>query len=168
MFKTWQLDNFSVLQFLTLAKSVSLRYRPFNLHLISSFEKMNAFAILKTMVESNLIFSGWQHDVNSVRKRKLLMNDCYKTLSVQFFAIYILHFHKTEVQTVKFRCLMGLVLNWFKRYGLRCNLMPSRLLANSRKKGSYKWPFTTISDHFLPIVCSSFTKLMFRWSFWGT
>ena len=72
-------------------------------------------------------------DLNSVRKRKLLINDCYNTVSGHFFAICIFFFHKTEVQTVILRCWMGLDLNWFKSYGLKCNLMPSGLLANSRK-----------------------------------
>jgi hypothetical protein len=30
-----------------------------------------------------------------------------------------------------------------------------------------KWPFRTISGHFLPTVFSFFTKLRFRRSFWG-
>ena len=85
--------------------------------------------------------------LNSVRKRKLLINDYCKTVSGQFFANCILFFHKTEVQTVILRCLTGLDLNWFKSYGLKCSLMPCRLLANWRKIGSYKWPFY---DHFWP------------------
>ena len=34
----------------------------------------------------------------------------------QFSAIYIIIFHKTEVQTVILRCWMGLNLNWYKTY----------------------------------------------------
>ena len=54
-------------------------------------------------------------------KRMLLFNNCYKTVSGHFFAICIFIFHKTEVQTVILRCLMGLDLNWFKSYGLKCS-----------------------------------------------
>ena len=54
-------------------------------------------------------------------KRMLLLNNCYKTVSDHFFAICILIFHKTEVKTVILRCLIGLDLNWFKSYGLKCS-----------------------------------------------
>ena len=54
-------------------------------------------------------------------KQMLLFNNCYKTVSDHFFAICIFIFHKTEVKTVILRCLIGLDLNWFKSYGLKCS-----------------------------------------------
>jgi hypothetical protein len=53
----------------------------------------------------------------------LLLNNCWKIVSGHFFAMCIFIFHKTEVQTVIFRCLMGINLNWVKSSGLKCNKM---------------------------------------------
>jgi hypothetical protein len=49
------------------------------------------------------------------------------------FANCMFILHKTVVQTVILRCLTGLHLDWFKRYGLS--------LANSQKMATDKWPF---------------------------
>ena len=68
--------------------------------------------------------------IKSVSKWKLLLNNCYKTVSGHFFAICTFIFHKTEVQTVSLRCLTVLNLNWLKSYGLRCS-----------KKQIFKFPF---------------------------
>ena len=64
-----------------------------------------------------LILWYWNHKdlflslvIKTVRKWKFLLNNCYKSVSGHFFAICILIFHKTEVQTVILRCLMGLDL----------------------------------------------------------
>ena len=57
----------------------------------------------------------------------------FTTISGHFFANCMFIFHKTKVQTVILRCLMGLNLDWFKRYGLRCRWRPPRYLANSQK-----------------------------------
>ena len=48
-------------------------------------------------------------------------------------------FHKTEVQTVILRYLMGLNLNWFKIYGLWCKWRPCASLANFQKIATDKW-----------------------------
>ena len=53
-------------------------------------------------------------DVKTDWKQMLLLNDCYMTVSGQFFALCMLFFHKTEVQTVIFICSTGLNFNWFK------------------------------------------------------
>ena len=45
------------------------------------------------------------------RKRMLLLNDCYMTVSGHFFAICMLFFHKTEVQTVILKYWPSLNLN---------------------------------------------------------
>ena len=50
-------------------------------------------------------------------------------------------FHKTEVQTVIFRCLMGLNLDWFKIYGLWYKRRPRTCLANFQKIVIDKWSF---------------------------
>ena len=52
---------------------------------------------------------------------------------VFFFGNYINIFHKTEIQTVILRCLMGLNLDWVKSYGLRYSLRPRASSANSQK-----------------------------------
>ena len=49
-------------------------------------------------------------------------------------------FHKTEVQKVILRCRMGLNLDWFKSYGLRCGLRLRASTANSQKLATDKWP----------------------------
>ena len=62
----------------------------------------------------------WPGNIKSDPKWMLLLNNCYKIVSGHFFAVCIFIFHKTEVQTVILRCLMGLYLNLFKSYGLKC------------------------------------------------
>ena len=47
-----------------------------------------------------------------------LINGCFMTISSQIFTIYILIFHKTEVQTVILRCLVYLYLDWIKSYDM--------------------------------------------------
>ena len=65
-----------------------------------------------------------------------------------FFAMCVNIFHKTEVLTVILRWLMGLNLDWFKSYGLRCNLRQHASSANSQKMATdiwqcneHTWPF---------------------------
>ena len=45
-----------------------------------------------------------------------LTNCRFTAISSQISAIYIIIFHKTEVQTVILRCWIGLYLNWCKSY----------------------------------------------------
>ena len=89
--------------------------------------------------------------IYSDRKWKILINNYCRTLYGHFFAICMFIFHKTEVQTVILRCWMGLNLNWFKSYGLRCHLRPCASLANSQKIATDKWPCT---DHNLPFFAN--------------
>ena len=89
---------------------------------------------------------GWL--IKSVRKWMLLFYNCYKTVSGHFFATCVFIFHKTEVQTVILRCLMGLNCNWFKSYGLRCSRRPHASSVNFWKVASDKWPFY---DHIWPL-----------------
>ena len=70
-----------------------------------------------------------------------LINDCCTTISDHFFANCMFIFHKTEVQTVIFRCLMGLNLDWFKIYGLWYKRRPRTCLANFQKIVIDKWSF---------------------------
>ena len=79
--------------------------------------------------------------LKSVSKWKLLFNNYYKTLSGHFFAICIFIFHKTEVQTVIFRCLTGQNLNWFNSYGLRWSRRPPASSVNFKKIATDKWLF---------------------------
>ena len=55
-------------------------------------------------------------EVKCVQKKSRLTNCRFPTISSQLSAIYMIIFHKTEVQTVILRCWMGLYLNWFKSY----------------------------------------------------
>ena len=77
----------------------------------------------------------------------LLLNYCYTTVSGHFFAICMLMFHKTEVQTVILICSIGINLNWFKSYGIKCSLRPNATLATHKEIATDKWPFY---DHFWP------------------
>ena len=43
-----------------------------------------------------------------------------------FFAIYMLIFHKTEIQTIIMRYLMSLNLNWYKSYDRICVFVKNR------------------------------------------
>ena len=74
--------------------------------------------------------------IKTDRKRMLLLNDCYMTVSGHFFAICMLFFHKTEVQTVILICSTGLNFNWFKSYGPKGSLRPRATLANSQKNSN--------------------------------
>ena len=65
----------------------------------------------------------------------------FTTTSGHFFANCMFIFHKTEVQTVIFRCLMGLNLDWFKIYGLWYKRRPRTCLANFQKIVIDKWSF---------------------------
>ena len=47
-----------------------------------------------------------------------LLNGLFTTISGHFSTNYMNIFHKTKVQTVILRCLMGLNLDWFRIYGL--------------------------------------------------
>ena len=107
-------------------------------------------------VKENLIYLH----IKSVSKWKLLLNNCYEMFSGHFFAICIFIFHKTEVQTVILRCLTGLNLNWFKSYGLRCNLRPKASSANSQKIATDKRPFY---DHIWPLFCQPHVYLSQNW-----
>ena len=98
--------------------------------------------------------------VYSDRKWKILINDCCRTLSGQFFAICMFIFQKTEVQMVILRCWMGLNFNWFKSYGLRCNLRPKASSASSQKIATDKRPFY---DHIWPFFCQPHGYLSQNW-----
>jgi hypothetical protein len=75
----------------------------------------------------------------------------FTTISGHFFASCMVIFHKTEVQTVILRCLMGLHLDWFRHYGLRCRWRPCTCLANSQKIATDKRPFY---DHIWPFFAN--------------
>jgi hypothetical protein len=51
-----------------------------------------------------------------LHKNLQLINGRFMTSFCHFLAYCLNIFHKTEVQTVIFRCLKGLNLNWFKSY----------------------------------------------------
>ena len=90
----------------------------------------------------------------------LLFYNCYKTVSGHFFATCVFIFHKTEVQTVILRCLMGLNCNWFKSYGLRCSRRPRASSVNFWKVASDKWPFY---DHIWPLFWKLHDYLWQNW-----
>ena len=79
-----------------------------------------------------------------------MINSRFMTISGHFSASYIEILHKTEVQTVILRCLMGLNLDWFKIYGLWCKWRPCACLANFQKIATDKWSFYY---HFWPFFC---------------
>ena len=81
-------------------------------------------------------------------------------ISGHFSANCMFIFHKTEVQTVILRCLTGLNLNWFKCYGLRCNLRPRASSVNSQKIVTDKWPFY---DQIWPFFCQPHGYLSQNW-----
>ena len=60
--------------------------------------------------------SSVKAQVEGVSKVSRLTNCRFTAISGQISAIYILIFHKTEVQTVILRCWKDLYLNWFKSY----------------------------------------------------
>ena len=91
--------------------------------------------------ECSIVWNLFLARLKSVLKWKLLLNNCYRTISGHFFAICIFIFHKTEVQTVILRCLTGLNLNWFNSYGLRCSWRPCASSVNFKKIATGKWPF---------------------------
>ena len=74
--------------------------------------------------------------IKTDRKRMLLLSNCYMTVSGHFFAMCMLFFHKTEVQTYILICSAGLNFNWFKSYGLKCSLRQCATLANLQKSSN--------------------------------
>ena len=52
-----------------------------------------------------------------------------KPISSHFFANYMIVFHKTEVQKIILRCLMGLNSNWFKSYDTKHKYFHIRFFA---------------------------------------
>ena len=70
-----------------------------------------------------------------------LTNAHFTTISGHFSTNCMFIFHKTEVQTVILRCLMGLNLELFKIYGLWCTGRPRTCLANFQKIAIDKWSF---------------------------
>ena len=66
--------------------------------------------------KSILIFLRLILNIEGVSKVSRLTYCRFTTISSQISAIYIIIFHKTEVQTVILRCWTGLYLNWFKSY----------------------------------------------------
>ena len=67
-------------------------------------------------------------------------------------------FHKTEVQTVILRWLMGLNLDWFKIYSLWCKWRPCKCLANFQKIATDKWSFYYHIWHFFASCVLIFHK----------
>ena len=67
---------------------------------------------IKCSIRSNVILAKSE----SLHKHLQLLNRHFKTIFGHFFANCIFIFHKTEVQTVIFRCSTGLDLNWIKGY----------------------------------------------------
>ena len=65
----------------------------------------------------------------------------FTTTSGHFSPNCMFIFHKKEVQTVILRCLMGLNIDWFKNYGLRCKWRPRAFLANFQNLATDKWIF---------------------------
>ena len=64
-----------------------------------------------------------------------------------FCQMYVCIFHKTEVYMMNLRCLMGVNINLFKIYGLRCSERPCECSVNSKNVATDKWPFY---DHVWP------------------
>ena len=63
------------------------------------------------------------------------------TISGHFFGNCINIFHKTEVETVILRCLMGLNLLWCTSYDTKHKMQKMHISDNSPKFESDKWPF---------------------------
>ena len=55
--------------------------------------------------------------LKTVYQNLQLIYSRFTTISNQFFAIYWNIFHKTEVETIILRCLMGPYLHWFNQFG---------------------------------------------------
>ena len=74
------------------------------------------------------------------------------------FGNYVTILHKTEVQTVILRCLMGLNIDWFKIYGLWCTWRPRTCLANFQKIAIDKWSFYKHIWSFFGQLCVDLSK----------
>ena len=99
--------------------------------------------------------------IKTVSKWKLLLNDCYMTVSGHFFTICMVIFHKTEVETVVLKYLTYLNLNQLKSYGVKCILSLCPTLANSEKIATDKWWFY---HYFWPVFCQLHVCLSQNWS----
>ena len=82
------------------------------------------------------------------------------TISGHFFSNCINIIHKTEVQTVTLKCLMGLNLIWCKSYNTKHKMQKTHTSTNSPKFESDKWPFY---DRFWPFLCQLYEHLSKNW-----
>ena len=76
------------------------------------------------------------------------------TISGHFFGNCMNIFHKTEVQTIILRCIMGLTLIWCKSYDTKRKMQKTHTSANSPKCD--KWPFY---NRFWPFFCQLYEHL---------
>ena len=95
----------------------------------------------------------------TLHKNLQLINGRFTTIFGHFFANCIDIFHKTEVQTVIFRCLTGLYLNCFKSYDTKRKKEQKRKNQNwvFFDKISKKWKWK-----FLHFVSQLLSQLSFR------
>ena len=72
-----------------------------------------------------------------------------KPISSHFFANYMIVFHKTEVQKIILRCLMGLNSNWFNSYDTKHIYFHFRIFAILYKNTHLSfWCFCVLCHNF--------------------
>ena len=71
------------------------------------------------MLESMFL---WIHQLDGDAQNLLLINGCFTTIFVHFFANNKKLFHKTEIPTVILRCFSCLNYNWIKSYDVKHNV----------------------------------------------
>ena len=111
----WILNSLSQVEHCKRAFSIALKLEIFLIIVNYSFWKYKSSLRWESYFE---IFYSITN-IETGRQNLQLTNVCSTTIFSQFFANYINIFHKTEVQTVILRCLIGLNCNWFKIYATK-------------------------------------------------
>ena len=93
------------------------------------------------MLWNNFVYVINSSDIKCVQKKNRLTNCRFTTISSPISNIYMNIWHKTEVQTVILRCLMGLYLNWFKSYDTKWKTHKNAKNAKITKNSTYDFFF---------------------------
>ena len=80
-----------------------------------------------------------QKQVRRIPKKEQLIKGHSMTINGHFFANHMVIFHKIEIQTVIFRCLMSLNPNWYKSYDTKRKKRQFVFLNKIAKKQKWKY-----------------------------
>ena len=107
------------------------------------FRKRTHFENKRTSRKRTIFFMH-----SPVRNNLQLINSCFTIISSHFFARYIDIFYKNEVQSIIFRCLTCLYLNWFKSYDTKRQKPETPKMQNCQNWWFHAKIFSSLFIHF--------------------